>query len=101
MAVKILIPTPLRHYTGQKDVIELHGSTVREVLDQLVSQHNDLKKHLIGEDGKLRNFVNVYVNEEDIRVLSKEATPVKDGDVLMIVPSIAGGILGTHDWIRI
>ena len=88
---KVLIPTPLRQYAGQKDSVELNGSTVGEVLNGLTSEHPDLRKHLYNDEGKLRSFVNVYLNDEDIRYMSKDATPVKEGDTLSIVPSIAGG----------
>ena len=91
MVVKFLIPTPLRAYTANKDAVEVQGNTVDEALKSLYTQYNELKKHILGEDGQLRSFVNIYVNEEDIRVLKKEATSLKNGDVLMIVPSIAGG----------
>ncbi len=88
---KILIPTPLRQYAEKKDSVELNGSTVGEVLAALTTQHADLRKHLFNDEGKLRSFVNVYLNDEDIRYLEKDKTPVKDGDTLSIVPSIAGG----------
>ncbi len=88
---KILIPTPLRQYAGKLDSVQISGGTVGEVLQSLTSQHADLKRHLYNDEGKLRSFVNVYVNDEDIRYLSKEATPLKDGDTVSIVPSIAGG----------
>jgi MoaD family protein, archaeal len=88
---KILIPTPLRQYTNKQDSVELSGATVGEVLDSLTSQYQDLRRHLYNDEGKLRSFVNIYVNDEDIRYLSKEATPLKDGDTISIVPSIAGG----------
>jgi adenylyltransferase/sulfurtransferase len=88
---KILIPTPLRQYADKKDSVELNGATVGEVLAALTGQYGDLKKHLFNDEGKLRSFVNVYVNDEDIRYLSKDATPVKEGDTVSIVPSIAGG----------
>jgi adenylyltransferase/sulfurtransferase len=91
---KILIPTPLRQYVDKKDSVELEGSTVREVLDTLTSQYGDLKRHLFNDQGKLRSFVNVYVNDEDIRYLQKDATPLKNGDTVSIVPSIAGGSAG-------
>jgi len=91
---KILIPTPLRQYVDKKDSVELEGSTVREVLDTLTSQYGDLKRHLFNDQGKLRSFVNVYVNDEDIRYLQKDATPLKNGDTVSIVPSIAGGSMG-------
>src|SRR5579884_3795142 len=88
---KILIPTPLRQYVDKKDSVELEGSTVREVLDALTGQYGELRRHLFNDQGKLRSFVNVYVNDEDIRYLQKDATPLKNGDTVSIVPSIAGG----------
>ena len=91
MAVKVMIPTPLRVYTGKRDSTEVTATTVGEALSGLTTQFGDLRKHLFTEDGKLRSFVNVYVNDEDIRYLNKEATPTKDGDTISIVPSIAGG----------
>jgi len=91
MAVKVMIPTPLRVYTGKRDSTEVNAGTVGEALSGLTTQFGDLRKHLFTEDGKLRSFVNVYVNDEDIRYLNKEATPTKDGDTISIVPSIAGG----------
>jgi molybdopterin/thiamine biosynthesis adenylyltransferase/rhodanese-related sulfurtransferase/molybdopterin converting factor small subunit len=91
---KILIPTPLRQYAGKQDAVQLPGTTVGEVLQSLTSQYSDLRRHLYNDEGKLRSFVNVYVNDEDIRYLSKEATPLKDGDTVSIVPSIAGGSAG-------
>jgi adenylyltransferase/sulfurtransferase len=72
--------------------VELSGSTVGEVLTALTTQFGDLRKHLFNDEGKLRSFVNVYLNDEDIRYLSKDKTEVKDGDTLSIVPSIAGGL---------
>src|SRR5260370_32146586 len=91
---KILIPTPLRQYVDKKDSVELDGSTVREVLDTLTSQYGDLRRHLFNDQGKLRSFVNVYVNDEDIRYLQKDATPLKGGDTVSIGPSIAGRSAG-------
>lgn len=88
---KVLIPTPLRQYVDKKDSVELPGATVGEVLTALTTQFPDLRKHLYSDEGKLRSFVNVYVSDEDIRYLNKDATPVKDGDTVSIVPSIAGG----------
>jgi MoaD family protein len=89
---KVHIPTPLRQYTGKQATVEVQGSTVGEAMSSLVSQHPDLRKHLYTDDGKLRAFVNVYVNDEDVRYLQKDATAVKDGDNISIVPSIAGGL---------
>ena len=88
---KVLIPTPLRQYADKKDTVELSGSTVGEVLTALTTQHADLRKHLFNDEGKLRSFVNVYLNDEDIRYLQKEATPVSPGDTISIIPSVAGG----------
>jgi MoaD family protein len=88
---KIHIPTPLRQYVGKQASVEVAGSTVGEAMTALVAQHPDLRKHLYTDDGKLRAFVNLYVNDEDIRYLQKEATALKDGDNISIVPSIAGG----------
>jgi adenylyltransferase/sulfurtransferase len=88
---KILIPTPLRQFTGGADSVDFSGASVAEVLGALVSAHPDLKKNLYNDEGKLRSFVNIYVNDEDIRYLSKDATPVSDGDTISIIPSIAGG----------
>ena len=89
---KIHIPTPLRQYAGKQPAVEVKGSTVGEALTGLVSQHPDLRRHLYTDEGKLRSFVNIYVGDEDIRFLEKEKTPLKDNDVISIVPSIAGGI---------
>ena len=91
MSVTVTIPTPLRSFTGGRDAVELQGGTVGEVLDGLLSAHGGLKRHLVQDDGKLRNFVNLYLNDTDIRHLDSTSTRVNEGDVLTIVPSIAGG----------
>lgn len=91
MTVKVIIPTPLRAYAGKRESAEFAAATVGEALGHLTKQYGDLRKHLFTEEGKLRSFVNVYVNDEDIRYLAKENTPTKDGDTISIVPSIAGG----------
>jgi molybdopterin converting factor small subunit len=88
---KIHVPTPLRQYTGKQAEIEVRADTVGGALSDLIAQHPDLRRHLYADDGKLRSFVNVYVNDEDVRYLQKEATTVKEGDSISIVPSIAGG----------
>jgi len=88
---KVLIPTPLRQYAGKHDSVDLSGATVGEVLGALTAAHPDLRRQLYNDEGKLRSFVNVYLNDEDIRYLQKDATPVKEADTLSIVPSIAGG----------
>ncbi len=91
MAVRVMIPTPLRAYTEKRDTVLVEGVTVGEVLQQLTDKHASLKKHLFGDDGKLRSFINVYVNDEDIRYLQKEQTKVTEKDFVSIIPSIAGG----------
>ena len=91
MPIKVMIPTPLRAYTGKKDSVELQAGTVGEALTALTSQFAELRKHLYGEDGRLRSFVNIYLNDEDIRYLQKDKTQLSDGDTISIVPSIAGG----------
>ncbi|MGO8984123.1 MAG: ubiquitin-like small modifier protein 1 [Terriglobales bacterium] len=88
---QIQIPSPLRQYSGKQASVEVTATTVGEALSRLVAQHPDLKRHLYNDDGKLRAFVNVYVNDEDMRYLQKEATELNDGDTISIVPSIAGG----------
>ena len=88
---KVMIPTPLRQFAGKSNEVELPGASVGEVLSALTAQFPDLKKQIYSYEGKLRSFVNVYLNDEDIRYLSKDASPVKDGDTISIVPSIAGG----------
>src|SRR5471030_3150915 len=88
---KVLIPTPLRQFTGKQDSVTVPGATVGEVLSALTTQYPDLRKQIFNDEGKLRSFVNVYLNDEDIRYLGKDATPAKDGDTLSLVPSIAGG----------
>ena len=91
MSVKVTIPTPLRAYTGKQDTVELKAATVGEALAALTAQFTELRKHLYADDGRLRSFVNVYVNDEDIRYLQRDKTQVNDGDTISIVPSIAGG----------
>ena len=92
MGVKVIIPTPLRQYTGKTDSGVVEGQTVEEVLRNLTARYGDLRKHLYSEDGKLRSFVNIYRNDEDIRYLERERTVVKENDVLSIIHSIAGAL---------
>jgi adenylyltransferase/sulfurtransferase len=91
MPVTITIPTALRQYAGGSSEIEVEASTAGEALERLTSTHAELRKHLYTDQNALRNFVNVYINDEDIRHAEGAQTPVKDGDTIMIVPSIAGG----------
>jgi molybdopterin converting factor small subunit len=90
---KIHIPTPLRQYVGKQASVDVAGKTVGEAMTALVEKHPDLRKHLYTDEGKLRAFVNLYVNDEDIRYLQKEATALQDSDNISIVPSIAGGLI--------
>ncbi len=91
MAHKVLIPTPLRPYTGEQDAVDVEAGTVGEALAALTTRYGDLRRHLYTDEGRLRTFVNVYVNDDDIRYLQRESTPLAEGDVLSIVPSVAGG----------
>ncbi|MDA1315518.1 MAG: molybdopterin-synthase adenylyltransferase MoeB [Acidobacteria bacterium] len=88
---KILIPTPLRQYAGGHDAVEVEAATVGEALDKLTAEHAELRRHLFNDEGKLRSFVNVYVDDEDIRYLDKEKTKLSADTTVSIVPSIAGG----------
>ncbi len=91
---KILIPTALRQFTEQQDSVEVTGATVADALAQLTAKYPNIKKNLFNDTGKLRSFVNVYLNDEDIRYLDKEATELQGDEILSIVPSIAGGTAG-------
>lgn len=91
MPIKVFIPTPLRSYADKQAAVEVDGRDVGEVLERLVAAHPQLKSQLFTPEGKLRSFVNVYLNDEDIRYTGRERTPVKTSDTLSIVPSIAGG----------
>tara|TARA_B100000315_G_C14529635_1_gene565529 strand:+ start:800 stop:1090 length:291 start_codon:yes stop_codon:yes gene_type:complete len=91
MSVTVRIPTPLQEFTQNKDAVDIDGSTVKEVLGNLDAQFAGVRQRLYGDDGKLRRFVNIYVNQEDIRFLKGEDTEVSEGDELSIVPAIAGG----------
>ena len=91
MPTRVLIPTPLRVYAGKQDVIEVEGSTVGELLANMTAEYTELRKHLYNEDGRLRAFVAIFLNDDDIRFLQKEATPVKEGDTVSIIPTVAGG----------
>jgi molybdopterin/thiamine biosynthesis adenylyltransferase/rhodanese-related sulfurtransferase/molybdopterin converting factor small subunit len=91
MPTKILIPTPLRPFTEKQDAVEIDGNTIGELLQNLTTKYGGLKQHLYSADGKLRSFVNIYVNDDDIRYLQKDQTPLKKGDTVSIIPSVAGG----------
>jgi len=94
MTVTIIIPTALRQHTDDEDELKLNARTVSDALKELVTAFPSLRRHLYSESGHLRNFINIYLNEEDIRYKEGESTPLKDGDTLMIVPAVAGG---AHD----
>ncbi len=91
MAIQVLIPTPLQKYTADQASVELDASSVDGLLQELDSQYPGIKARLTDEQGKLRRFLNVYVNSEDIRFLDNQATPLNDGDEVSIVPAVAGG----------
>lgn len=91
MAVKVRIPTPLQGLTGGVPEVEAEGKTVREVIDDLERRYGGIKARLCEESGEVRRFVNIFVNDEDIRFLKGLDTEVKDGDELSIIPAIAGG----------
>lgn len=91
MSVTVRIPTPLQKLVGDQSEVQAEGSTLRDVVENLASQNAEFKTRLLDDQGELRRFVNVYVNEEDVRFLQKLDTPLKDGDEVSIVPAIAGG----------
>ena len=90
MAVKVQIPTPLREHTGGKSEVEVSGATVQAALDDLVRQHPAIGPKLF-DQGKLRRFINVFLNDEDIRYLDEMNTAVKDGEIVALIPAVAGG----------
>ncbi len=92
MAVTVRVPTPLRRLTDGQGEVEVEAKTVREAIEKLEEQYPGFKERLLDENGELRRFVNLYLNDEDIRFLKGADTELKDGDVLSIVPAIAGGI---------
>jgi molybdopterin synthase sulfur carrier subunit len=91
MPIPVRIPTPLRKLTQNKEIVDAEGSTIREVLDDLENSYPGLKERICDEQDNIRRFVNVFVNDEDIRFLQESETPLKSGDEVSIVPAIAGG----------
>ena len=91
MPINVRIPTPLRKLTNEEEVVQVDAKTVSEAFDQLQGRFPGIKERLMDEAGEVRRFVNVYVNEEDIRFLQNQQTPLKDGDEISIIPAIAGG----------
>lgn len=92
MSVKVLIPSALRQFADGNDTLEMEGRNVGDVLQSLTDEFPQLKVHLFSEDGELRNFVNVFLNDENIRDMQRQDTPVQDGDEVVIVPAVAGGL---------
>jgi MoaD family protein len=91
MSIEVRIPTILRTYTGGEKAVEGKGDTLAGLIDDLESRHAGIKGRLITEDGTLHRFVNIYVNDEDVRFLGALATPLKDGDSVTVLPAVAGG----------
>ena len=91
MSKKVRIPTPLRKLTNNEELVEVNAATIGEAITELQSRYPGIAERLVDEKGEVRRFVNVYVNEEDIRFLKNSQTPLKDGDEVSIIPAIAGG----------
>jgi sulfur-carrier protein len=91
MAAKIRIPTPLRKLTNDEELVEVDAATIGDAINELQARFPGIKERLLDESGAVRRFVNVYVNEEDIRFLQNQNTKLKDGDEISIIPAIAGG----------
>jgi len=91
MSVRVRVPTPLRRFTGGADEVSVSGVTIASVVEDLEQHHPGIKERICDEEGKVRRFVNIFVNGDDIRFLSNLETAVKDGDEVSIVPAIAGG----------
>lgn len=91
MSIKVRIPTPLQKMTQDKTEVELNGSNIRELIDDLERNFPGIKERICDEKGNIRRFINIYVNEEDIRFLKQDQTSLKDGDEISIIPAIAGG----------
>src|SRR5437870_2494877 len=91
MPKKVRIPTPLRKLTNNEEVVEVQAVNIGEAIAELQSRYPGIKERLVDDQGEVRRFVNVYVNEEDIRFLQNQQTPLKDGDEISIIPAIAGG----------
>lgn len=91
MAITVRVPTPLRKYTQGKDEVSVEGSNLRELLQNLENSYKGIGQRIMDDKGGVRRFVNIYLNDEDIRFKSNLDTPLKDGDVISIIPAIAGG----------
>lgn len=91
MAITVRVPTPLRTFTKGAEEVIAKGNTIKDIVENLEANYSGIKERLCDGTGKIRRFINIYINEEDIRFLQNQDTPVKDGDVISIVPAIAGG----------
>jgi molybdopterin synthase sulfur carrier subunit len=91
MTIPVRIPTPLRKLTQNQEVVEAEGSTIRELINSLENHYPGLKERICDEQDHIRRFVNIFLNDEDVRFLKESETPVKSGDEVSIVPAIAGG----------
>ena len=91
MAQKVRIPTPLRKLTNNEELVEINATTIGDAITELQSRYPGIKERLLDDSGSVRRFVNVYVNEEDIRFMQNQQTSLKDGDEISIIPAIAGG----------
>ena len=91
MAITVRIPSPLQKLTKNQDEVKAEGANIKEVIDDLEKNYPGIKTRLCDETGNVRKFINIYVNEEDVRFLQRDNTPVKSGDEVSIVPAIAGG----------
>jgi len=91
MAKNVRIPTPLRKLTNNEEIVQIKAATIGEAIVELQSRYPGIKERLVDDNGEVRRFVNVYVNEEDIRFLQNQKTPLNDGDEISIIPAIAGG----------
>jgi molybdopterin synthase sulfur carrier subunit len=91
MAKTVRIPTPLRKLTNNEETVEVQAATIGDAITELQSRYPGIRERLVDDNGEVRRFVNVYVNEEDIRFLKNQHTPLNDGDEISIIPAIAGG----------
>ncbi len=91
MSVTIMIPTPLRKYTGGAEEVSAEGQTLKDILDTLGTQYDGLIERIVDDKGEIRRFINVFLNDEDVRFMDGPATPVSDGDVVSLIPAVAGG----------
>ena len=94
MAIKVRIPTPLMKLTDNQSEVSAEGETISDIINNLESQFNGIRDRICEESGSPRRFINIYINEEDIRFLEGEKTTVKDGDEISIIPAISGGVEG-------